>query len=726
MAKIPTLDNSQPILQGSNATSGAEGYEAFAKVLGSLGEKATEAVKTIHTEKSNSMYLSSVANIDQLKLSTQELILTDPANADKHVQTMRDSVEKVGAIAYVNPGDRTKLNHYGAQTLNAVELEGVKATAKQAQIGLAYEHYKNWPAQLNALKQAANKPDSKEFENIHNSMIEHLKSLALTGSLTPLQAGNALKSMEAAVDLAKGLHETYSNLENHSAQEFHKRQYNPFEPNKTNNVNYPTDENVRWAVNHDASDRSFQGAMNGIHNHQLPDFETVEKFTPNQRQHYTLGINGVNNADSLINSNATLATIRNKVADLEGKTDYSSVEERKYLKNYIKDWNEGNSQKLMSRTTIGGAIVKDYADKQAYLDNKLRMTDPRNMNEINSIKADIAKNKNDYVDKSVAYANTHGFGIAHPIPKEDVRTIEDNFKRGGNAAAVINTLGQYSKQNQMYVANEMKSPRHNIILQTIALGGMGNTDQEKLDFVTANQQRNYKEIDLQTEGLISNNYLINSFNTKIRDAIDIISAQNDPANATILNANLIQSSINYAKYLSEKKGDFSFEKDTVWNSSDNISNVVRFVNKSYAKMSGANYIVNKNQTDLDSTQMDYVSQYAIDEGNKFLRGKLGKVEYAGLRDTAPLSVTISPNNMLIAQDANGNIAFSQPVSSDLVAHATLEVKKSRREALKGKTDVFRPLGFTKARDVFKPINRKDALLGVEESAQKLIGDENAE
>ena len=124
--------------------------------------------------------------------------------------------------------------------------------------------------------------------------------------------------------------------------------------------------------------------------------------------------------------------------------------------------------------------------------------------------------------------------------------------------------------------------------------------------------------------------------------------------------------------------------------------------------------------------MDYVSQYAIDEGNKFLRGKLGKVEYAGLRDTAPLSVTISPNYMLIAQDANGNIAFSQPVSSDLVAHATLEVKKSRREALKGKTDVFRPLGFTKARDVFKPINRKDALLGVEESAQKLIGDENAE
>lgn len=112
--KIPQLEETQPILQAQGVASGAEGYEAFAKTLGGLAKNAAEQVETIEADKSNSMYLASQANVDDLKLSTQELIAKDPAHANDFIKTFKQSVEEVGSIAYVNKSDKKTPRIYSA------------------------------------------------------------------------------------------------------------------------------------------------------------------------------------------------------------------------------------------------------------------------------------------------------------------------------------------------------------------------------------------------------------------------------------------------------------------------------------------------------------------------------------------------------------------------------------------------------------------------------------
>ena len=700
--KIPQLEDTQPVITPQKVSSKAEGYEAFGKSLQSLANVAEKAVEKIETDKSNAMLLSSVANIDQLKAATQEAIAVDPANAGKHIATMQDSIDKVQKIAYVNKGDRNKLKLYAQRSYNATEVEAVKAEAKQAQLGVAYEHYKNWPNQLDALRDSLNDNDPKRFEQLRDSMMDHLKSMVLLGAITPLKAGAAMESMKNVIEISKDYHDFAATPEAHTAANYHAVMANPYNKNKTNNINYPVDENTRWMVNHYATDRTFVGVEDALQNHLMPDFKSYESLTKLQRQELKLQYNGIRKADGLIDSNAALPKINQRIAELEGRTDYSSLAEKKQLNTFVKDLLGGDSQKLMARTALGGQIVRDYTDNQSFLQNKLDNTDEKNTEEIKNIHTAMFQNKNDYVDKSIAYAEAHHWPVVHPIPKEDVAVVTNGFNIGkqpgdsfNNAQNALTIFNQYSPQNQMYLANELPNPRHRVVMQTISLGGKANTDQEKLDFISSNQTRTYKEIDLKTNDQISDDYLKNAINTQIGDAIKLIQAQNNVNDGIALSGGLILASVNYAKFMSEKNGQFTMSKDSsavnVWGSYNNVGAVTKFVNNSYSPMSGANYIVNKNQVHLEPEQMDYVAQYAIESGHTYLRGGMDEANFISFKDQAALSVTVLPNNVLIAKDINGNIAFRQPLTGDFVSHAIIEMKKLREKNIKEHLEFFKPI-----------------------------------
>lgn len=514
-------------------------------------------------------------------------------------------------------------------------------------------------------------------------MLEQLRSLVLTGAMTPIQAGAAIESMEGAIDLAHDAYRFAIDEEKHTPENFHKVMANPYSSDKTDNVHYPADEGTKWMINYHADDRSFQGAVDALQQHLKPDMETLENLTPNQRKQLIQEYDGVRSADALIDSNSPLPKIKSRISDLESRSDYKSTAEKKALKNYVKELSSGNSQQLMARTTLGGQIVRDYTDRQSYLTNELSQTDPKNISKVAAINSEIAKNKNDYVNKSIAFAEAHHWPTVSPIPKEDVVTLENGFNVAGNpaenAAKAYQTLSQYSKQNQMYAADQMKNPRHKVVLQTIALGGNETTQSEKIDFIAANQNRKYKELDPHTEDAITDDYLRNTINTKIPNALKVISAQNSPINATVLNEQLIGASINYAKFISEKNGEYSMKKEGTFNSVNNVSAVAQFVNKSYDVLSGANYIVNKNQVPYDDKEMSEIAQYAIDKGNEYLRENMSESAYIALQNQAPLTVTVTPTNILIAKDAAGNIAYRQPLTRDIAAAAAQEVKRKKKE-----------------------------------------------
>lgn len=692
MAGIPQFDETQPVLSHTSISSDASGYEAFAKTLGSIAQVSGKVVETATKEKSNAMYLSSMANLEQLKTSTQSLFLTDPANAAKHAETFQKSVDEVVGSSFVNSADRAKLKYYSGRFIDQADLEATKTEVKQGQIAASFEHYKNWPFQLKMIRDAAMDQDPAKLESAMESVQSHIKELVLTGSMTPLQGGAALESMNDQVSLAHDVMDIAHSLDKHSAANFHTAMSNPMEPNHAQNVNYPADENTKWMTNYHLQDRTFQGVQDGIYDHKF-DVEAYESLTPHQRAQVKSEVNGIRIADGMIDSNTSLSAIKSRLKELEGRESFEAVAERKTLKSYVTDVESGDSEALMARTTLGGQIVQNYVQKSSYLDDRLRGTDPANTGEIASLTAELAKTKNDYVNQSVAYAQAHHWPVVSPIPHQDISIIQNGFSIKGdpsaNVANAYRTFSQYSKQNQIYVAEQMKDPKQRAVMQTLAYGN--HTQAEQMDFMAANQDRKYREMDLSTNQT-SEAYLKNQINTQLSSAFKIIQSQNDPINATLLNANILQASVNYAKYLSEKKGEFTMQKDgwiDTFNSSGNIGEVSKFINNAYEPLTGANYVVNKKQVNLDNDTMSGVAQYAIDRGNDYLRAHMSEAEFIQFQRQSQLTVTVTPTNVLIAQDANGNIAYSEPYTGDLVAHATAETKRIKDEKIKAAEKQFK-------------------------------------
>lgn len=692
MAKIPRYEDTTPILNAPAIRSGAEGYDAFAKTLASISSVAAKEAVKIQSEKSNSMYLSSLSNMEQLKTSAQELMLQDPTNAAKHIETMQESVNTVLANSYVNDTDRQKLKYFASKLNDDMELEGVKTEVKQGQIAAEFEHYKNWPSQLNLLSQAALDPDHSKFESLSASMNENIKNLVLTHALTALQGKAQLETMSAAVDAAHDVYDLVNSARKQTAANYHTAMASPFDPDKTKNVNYPVDENTRWLTNYHLQDRTFEGVIDALYDHNM-DQEAIAKLTSHQRQEVRSVYNGIRMADGLIDSNTSLPLIKSRLEDLENHGGHEAVAERKALKRYVNDIENGNSQELMARTALGGQIVQKFTATQAFLDNKLKMTDPSNTEEIKNINAAIAKNKNNYVNESVALADAKHWPVVSPIPKTDLALVENGFSSKGdaalNATQAYKTMSQYDKRNQIYFADQVSDPKKKVVLQTIALGNQ--TDGEKIDFIAANQDRKYQELDAKTNQA-GDSYLRNQVNVVLGDAIKVISAQNHPANANILNEHLIGASVNYAKYLSEKAGRFALEKDGIistYDSGSNIANVKRFIKAAYDPISGANYVINRKQIDLTDKQMQGVAAYAIQRGEEYLRAHMSEAQFIQLKGQAPLSATITPTNILIAKDGMGNIAFREPLTGDLVAHAEEEVAKTEKKKRKHNTRFFR-------------------------------------
>jgi hypothetical protein len=278
-----------------------------------------------------------------------------------------------------------------------------------------------------------------------------------------------------------------------------------------------------------------------------------------------------------------------------------------------------------------------------------------------------------------------------PIPQADVTAVQNSFVVGQDPTTALTIMRTYSKQNQLYLASAMKDPKQQVVLSTVALGGTNNTDQESVDYIAANQNRTYKELDTTTDESVSDDYLRNQVNSNITNAIKLNIAQQDPVVATAMNEQLIASGVNYAKYISEKTGQYSMKKEAVYNSVNNVNKVANYINKSYDVISGDNYLVNKNQVNIDKPKMDLVAQYAIKQGNDYLRSHVSGAAHVALMDRAPLMVTVTAKGNLVAKTNDGLIAYSQPLTTELISHAVMEQKKETRMRLEMNAKVFYPI-----------------------------------
>jgi len=670
MAEIPTLNDESPVLNTVKINSTAEGYEAFAKTLGQLASTATDTATEIEKDESNTMYINSVANVEQLKTTARMRMLEHPDQAPKIAEQNDDALDIIKKNAFVNNKDRSRLNAYISGASDDVALEATKTEVEQRQLEAATTHYTNWPDQLKAYA-AANINDHTKAEQLKESMISSLRGLVMARVITPYQMASGLKDMDAAVSVAQDHYAVYGNPDA-TAKDYHTVAASPFNEGK-DKTTAPINESTQWLIDSHNNDLSFQGVRSDIYNHRFPNPMAFDKLEPAQRQQAIQEIHGMQSADGLINSGEPFPVLEHIYNSLDNKSDVLSYHDHALkvgLGNYINQLKNGNYLDVMAQTPKGDAIMKKFVMQNAAIKNTM-VYSPAGRDQA------YLQNKNDLVNNSISLGHgTHTpEQYIQPIPQTDVAIAENSFIKGNDPKNALAILGQYTPQNKAYVANAMRNPDHKLIMQALAFAPSKIKPQDQLDFIAANQTGETKEGTPNEKGRVYDKL---ADDKRAHDAVVNIASKLDTQMryldqtygteaAKPLQDSMIRTSLNYVKYQAQK--DNKLLQSGSW--SPYIDNATQIYSQSFAPMTGLNYSINRQQLPLpmSKAQLDVVAYYVTNEGYKKIKSGRSDTEYLSATDRNPLRMVLSATNQFQAIDGSGQIVFSTPITEKLVPYA---------------------------------------------------------
>ncbi|MBX4189685.1 hypothetical protein KW791_00085 [Candidatus Parcubacteria bacterium] len=682
--KLPTFEDTQPVLNQQKVSSGAEGYESFGKVLSSLASESADQAIKVESEQSQAMYIHSVSNIEQLKTSSQMRMLEHPDQAARISEDMETATDAVKQAAFVNPRDRAKLDSYVSSANDAVALQGTETSVKQTQLNAAFTHYASWPGQLKAYQDALISGNEKQINDLQDAMLATLKNLVQIRALTPEQAGSSIKSMQGVADIAADHHTMYGQ-EDVSAQDYHTLKSSVLPTNSTNNVNSPINENTGWLVNYHSQDRSFQGVLSDISGHKLPDPQAFDSLEPAQRQHALLMYQGVRRADGMINSGASMPELEAAYKGLTRKGDILSYEEqgtRNYLGVYLDKLKNGQYLDAIGGTPAGGAMMQNFVSRDAALRSNGALDD-------NQKAQMLLQNKNQFVSNAISYGYGHHIdpNAIQPIPPNDVIALQQGFKLGNDPSQVLNVIGQYNEQNRPWLSKALVKPIQQAVVNTVMLGGNDVKPNDKLDYIAANQEGvEYSKVNIEAEKNNLSDPKLSGLivaNSAFKNALDVVNSQYDPFKSQIIQQKLVESALNYVKYQASKANDLGMT-----NRDEYIDKAAKMIASAYPKISGTNYVANPKQLNLTSPEMDVLAGYVVHNGESYLKEGVREDVFLSAIDRNKLKMTVSPTNEIMAIDGNNKVYWHAPFSPDLLAKAKhfykqqeIEGEKSQKEML---------------------------------------------
>jgi len=627
------------------------------------------------------MYIHSVSNIEQLKTTSQMRMLEHPDQAQRISDDMESAVDQVKQMAYVNKQDRAKLDYYASTSTDGIALKATEATVKQTQLMSAYTHYANWPDQLKAYQQALISGDEKTANDLQQGMLTSLKGLVQTGAITPEQAGSSIKTMHGVTEIAADHLAMYGNP-NTTARDYHTVTSSPFNQNQTANANAPVNGTSQWLTNYYNQDKSFQGVEADIHAGNLPNPEAFDSLPAAQRQHAILSMQGVRVANGIINSGEPMPAIEKAYQELSSPgrvLSYQDKATRNVLGNYINDLKNGNYMSVIGRTPQGGAIMQNYVNRNAAIQNS-----PIDDTQKTAL---MAANKNDMVNAAVSYGESHHIPSEYirPIPATDLAQMENGFKLNQDPAIVLQTMAQYNKANQAYIANSLKDPTQRLIAQTLSYAGNGVKPTDQLDFIAANQSgRNYDAIKYDASGL-NDNKLRTRIASNLKDQLSLLGQQYNFMDGQTFQGSMIDSTLKYAKYLAAKNNDFSMSSWSKW-----VDQASAIYKNSYETQSNTNYMVNPKQLPqpMTSSELDMLAGYATAKGYESLQKGVTPAVFESMQSRNPLKMRISPTNNIEAVDQNGKVYFSEPFNSNLIQHAKADTARREDERKKAVAQAY--------------------------------------
>jgi hypothetical protein len=677
--RFPEFEESRSILPVTRVNSRAEGYEAFAKTLGSLAEVAEKETERYVSEESKSMLVNSVANAKQIENQARINLIENPDKARKVSEATTDALDLINKAAYVNKGDRAVLKSHLTEISNEIGIDAAKINMQYNNHIAAFTHFANFPDQLKAYQHYL-LTDHSKADKLHDSIVTSLESLVSTGAITPNQAANSIKSMSELVDKVQAYHENIGNPDL-TAKDYHTMTSSPLNDNNDHaTLTAPVNSSTGWLMDYHNNDKTLQGVLSNIYNRVMPSPEQYLSLSKQGMEHANLAMKGMRQADGYINSGAPFTEIEHVYNNLSQKGKVLSYDQqslRNGLGNYINNLKNGNYLEVISQTPAGHAIINDFNMRNSAIQNSPIDDKQKSLLTI--------QNKNKLVDEAVSYGEAHHIPYIQPIPKADVDTVDRALQFGGDPLTVLQTVGQYSKANQTYLANAMKDPNKRMVVSAVALA----TDlkpQDKIDFIAANQagrpeqetgkEQGRKYLTSEISGHEKDQALFTQIYTNLSKQSNLLGNIYDSENAQELQNSMLTTTMKYAKYLAQKGGDLGMTNPTKW-----INQACLVYQNSYKSMSGTNWIVNENQLPqhLSHTELDILADHVTNEGYKYLMSGRSEEQFIDAVSHNTLKMVVSPTNDLLAVDANNKVYYSMPFTTNTLPYAQESIKRRKEE-----------------------------------------------
>lgn len=677
--KFPTFNDDEPIFTPVNVNSEAEGYDAFARTLGGIAKTTAGMAEQIEKDKSKTMFINSLADAEEVKTSAQQQLIEHPDQAELIAKNTNYTLDSIKTNAYVNDQDRKLLNYHLRNASNQIGLKATEIDAKQKLLTARNVHFSNWKNQLTVYFNDL-KTHPQDAEKIEKAMLASLDGLLKTNVLTIQQYNNSLKDMNAVSQVVHDYQRTYGNPDA-TAKDYHTVSGHPLNDDKAN-PNAPINESTMWLQAHNDADKTLQGMLADVSQGRLPDQEAFISANESNRQHVMLAIDGVKDANGLINSGTPVPQIRQTLADLNTKgitLSYRDQAKRDYLDQWLTRLDHGELLSVMGQTPSGNAIFQEHNMQMAALQSSP-------LSPLQKAQKFIFL-KNKLMDQADSWriANHIHDNLAYIAPKADVNAIEENFKAGGDPKVIMQIASTYYKSHYGALAQSMKTPEQNIAMQGMLFSSNLIPTQEKLDFLSA-QQTGLKYPAETVEKGTTNEYLRTQIYSNLQKPLQLIWQNYDAPTAKIMQDAMVQTTLNYARYLGEKdinpglKGHGGFIFSDI-DAKGYVAKASKIYLDAFQQRSGMNWIVSNNQlpANLSDGELDALAAYIVDKGESYLKAGKEPYEYESAISRNPLKMIITPTGSVKAVDGNGQTYYSQPFTSSLMAKAIKE-SKTRIEA----------------------------------------------
>lgn len=664
--------NDQPIQRDMPIASSARGSEAFSHVLGQVSNTLMQTGLQIEQEKSAALLLKATSSIEQIKMDAKLKLKLHPELAQKISEDAKLQLDNIKNHTALNEKHQLQLDSNVQNSAFELHAQAQLSDYETHRRQLQSSFYTEWPHVLQDLYTSVS--NDKQFEQKIDIAHQAVEKALLGRVITPEQASVLFKTLSHSLDSLQELHHLQQNSDTRSSQ-LNIALASPFAQgiDKSNTPISPATQHLQDYYHNDLTLRGIKSDL--IQGNAINPLAWM-KLTPNHLNEVTLFTQGVQKTKGLFNNGENWPLLKQRLETLNNKTGLltqTEKGERASLQHLVNGFNAGDYAQIIQETPQGQALLKDYAQNYNSVDPRAAY--------------------NDYISRSVQLGHAMQIDnhFIQPIPNDLKQQAQLVFIQGADPDSLLDVLNKHDPANKVYLAASLKKPLEQEVAYTVGML-QGNTDPAFLrQLISANQIgqdfskiniANVQDSDVNDKSLkhfvvaqlqSHSSFLGHLYNT-VRDdppsdnsdIFSYLSLSGDPSRTLTI----VDMATHYVKYQGLIHNDLALK---------DINNYMQTFNKNFAKAyrisKGTGYSFNTKGLEMTDSEAAHLAQHVSEKayqalGIKDKKGSwINELKTYFASDRNPLTITNTPDGLIIAVDQAGTVVYSQPFTDSLVAYA---------------------------------------------------------